>query len=195
MAKRKGNPLKRKTGSREYRAICWVSAEGQTEKDYLQMDIFRTSDIIIRFPRNIHPGRRNPTAVLKRFHKAMRTEEFREGDEAWIIVDVDTWDETEFSQLLDWTKEDPRHHLAISNPKFELFLIMHFERGGGCTTPQIVGAVLKRHAPRCSGGGHEPAHPARCQGRHPQCRDRARPHRQPHPRAQSGRRPPGWPGD
>ena len=45
MAKRKGNPLKRKTGSREYRAICWVSAEGQTEKDYLQMDIFRTSDI------------------------------------------------------------------------------------------------------------------------------------------------------
>ena len=47
MAKRKGNPLKRKTGSREYRAICWVSAEGQTEKDYLQMDIFRTSDIII----------------------------------------------------------------------------------------------------------------------------------------------------
>ena len=53
-----------------------------------------------------------------------------------------------------------------------------------------IGAVLKRHAPRCSGGGHEPAHPARCQGRHPQCRDRARPHRQPHPRAQSGRRPP-----
>ena len=150
MAKRKGNPLKRKTGSREYRAICWVSAEGQTEKDYLQMDIFRTSDIIIRFPRNIHPGRRNPTAVLKRFHKAMRTEEFREGDEAWIIVDVDTWDKTEFSQLLDWTKEDPRHHLAISNPKFELFLIMHFERGGGCTTPQKVDAVLKRHMPRYS---------------------------------------------
>ena len=65
----------------------------------------------------------------------MRAEEFREGDEAWIIVDVDTWDETEFSQLLDWTKKDPRHHLAISNPKFELFLIMHFERRGGCPTP------------------------------------------------------------
>ena len=53
-----------------------------------------------------------------------------------------------------------------------------------------IGAVLKRHVPRCSGGGHGPAHPARCQGRHPQRRDRARPHRQPHPRAQSGRRPP-----
>lgn len=36
-----------------------------------------------------------------------------------------------------------------------------------------IGAVLKRHVPRCSGGGHEPAHPARCQGRHPQCQDRA----------------------
>ena len=53
-----------------------------------------------------------------------------------------------------------------------------------------ISAVLKRHVPRCSGGGHGPAHPARCQGRHPQRRDRARPHRQPHPRAQSGRRPP-----
>lgn len=27
---------------------------------------------------------------------------------------------------------------------------MHFERGGGCTTPQKVDAVLKRHMPRYS---------------------------------------------
>ena len=74
----------------------------------------------------------------------MRTEEFREGDEAWIIVDVDTWDETEFSQLLDWTKEDPRHHLAISNPKFELFLIMHFERA--------VGVPRLKKLTQCSNG-------------------------------------------
>ena len=148
MSRRKNNPLKRKTDSRKYRAICWVSAEGQTEKDYLQMGVFRNSNTIIRFPRNIHPGRRNTTAVLKRFHKAMRTERFRKGDEAWVVVDVDTWDKAEFSQLLGWVKEDSRHHLAISNPKFELFLVMHFEKGDGCTTPQKVDAMLKRHLPQ-----------------------------------------------
>ena len=88
MAKRKGNPPRRKTGGRGHRAACRVSAEGQTEG-----------------------------AVDRRGTQAAR---------AAMLV----------------------------------------------------------------GGGHEPAHPARCQGRHPQCQDRARPHRQPHPRAQSGRRPP-----
>lgn len=58
----------------------------------------------------------------------MRTEDFRKGDEAWIVVDVDTWGDVEFAELLSWAASDPRHHLAISNPKFELFLVMHFER-------------------------------------------------------------------
>ena len=33
----------------------------------------------------------------------------------------DEWDDAEFAELLAWAKVDPRHHLAISNPKFELF--------------------------------------------------------------------------
>nr|WP_255464386.1 RloB domain-containing protein [Adlercreutzia sp. ZJ138] len=33
----------------------------------------------------------------------------------------------------------------MSNPKFELFLVMHYEQGKGCTTPQKVDAALKRH--------------------------------------------------
>ena len=78
----------------------------------------------------------------------MRTEDFRKGDEAWIVVDVDTWGDDEFAELLSWAASDSRHHLAVSNPKFELFLVMHFERGNGCTTPQKVDAALKRHWPR-----------------------------------------------
>lgn len=140
--------LKRKTGGREYRAVCWVSAEGQTEKDYLRMDAFKGASMAVKFPKDVHPDRRNPAAVLKRFQKAMRTEDFRKGDEAWIVVDVDTWGDVEFAELLSWAASDPRHHLAISNPKFELFLVMHFERGNGCTTPQKVDATLKRYWPR-----------------------------------------------
>lgn len=149
MARRtKKNTLKRKTGGREYRDVCWVSAEGWTEKDYLRMDVFKNAPVAVRFPKDIHPDRRNPAAVLKRFQKAMRTEDFRKGDEAWIVVDIDMWKEEEFAELLNWAESDSRHHLAISNPKFELFLVMHFERGSGCTTPQKIDATLKRYWPR-----------------------------------------------
>lgn len=89
-----------------------------------------------------------PRRGTQRCAKAMRTEDFRKGDEAWIVVDVDTWGDDEFAELLSWAASDSRHHLAVSNPKFELFLVMHFERGNGCTTPQKVDAALKRHWPR-----------------------------------------------
>lgn len=64
------------------------------------------------------------------------------------MVDVDDWGEDEFAQLLAWEASDDRHHLAVSSPKFELFLVMHFEKGNGCTTPEKVDATLKRHWPR-----------------------------------------------
>jgi hypothetical protein len=112
------------------------------------MAVFKGTDMSVRFPKDIHPDRRNPKQVLKRFQKAMRTEDFRKGDEAWIVVDVDDWNDAEFAELLAWAKSDPRHHLAISNPKFELFLVMHYERGNGCTTPQKVDAALKKNWPR-----------------------------------------------
>lgn len=149
MSKRKNNTLTRKKAFREYRPICWISAEGHTEQDYFGMNVFKCQDgPAIRFPKNIHPDRRNPSQVLKRFEKAMRTEDFRRNDEAWIVVDVDTWDQKEFDELFAWEAADTRHHLAISNPKFELFLLMHFETALGCTTPQKVDQTLKRYMPR-----------------------------------------------
>lgn len=36
----------------------------------------------------------------------------------------------------------------MSNLKFELFLVLHFEKGNGYTTPEKVDAVLKKHWPR-----------------------------------------------
>ena len=145
MARKRQDTLSRRTGTRKYRPVCWVSAEGQTERDYLRMAAFKDAPVSVRFPKDIHPGRRNPAQVLKRFVKAMREEDFRKGDEAWVVVDVDEWDESEFAGLLAWAKSDSRHHLAISNPKFELFLVMHFEKGNGCTTAPSVDAALKRH--------------------------------------------------
>lgn len=148
MGKRKNDSLKRRVGTREYRNVLWISAEGQTEKDYFQMNVFRDTAMQVRFPKNVHPDRRNPHQVLKRFQKALRSEDFRKNDEAWVVVDVDNWDSSEFDELVAWAESDSRHHLAISNPKFELFLLMHFGPAKGCTTSQKVDTALKRQLPR-----------------------------------------------
>lgn len=148
MARKKGGLAARRTSVREYRDVCWVSAEGTTERDYLGMAAFKGAPVSVRFPKNTHPNRHNPAAVLKRFEKALRENDFRVGDEAWLVVDVDEWSEAELVELLAWEASDARHHLAVSNPKFELFLVMHFEKGSGCTTPEKVDAVLKKHWPR-----------------------------------------------
>lgn len=149
MARKMNNTLERKKPTREYRKICWISMEGQTERDYLNMNVFRNRpDVTVRFVKDIHPGGRNPCQVLNRLQKALKKEDFRNGDEAWLVVDVDEWDDTEFAKLLEWVKKDSRHHLAISNPKFELFLVMHFERGNGYTTSQKVDAALKKYLPK-----------------------------------------------
>lgn len=148
MARKKNKTLKRKVSSRTYRDVCWVSTEGQTEKDYLSMDIFKSAEVVLKFPQDVHPARRNPMAVLKRFEKALRQNDFRKNDEAWLMIDIDEWDISELDILLEWENKDSRYHLAISNPKFELFLLFHFEKGSGCTTATIVDDRIKRFLPR-----------------------------------------------
>lgn len=145
MPKKQRKDLRRKPATREYRRVCWISAEGKTERDYFSMEAFKRSPYAIRFPKDIHPNRRNPAAVLKRFQKMLKDEDFRKGDVAWLVVDVDSYDASELKQLVDWERESPRHHVAISNPKFELFLVLHFGSASGCTTPNAVDAELKKH--------------------------------------------------
>lgn len=148
VAKRKKDTLKRKERCRNYRNICWMSSEGHTERDYFGMDAFKEASMRVRYPENVHPHRHDPSQVLKRFQKALRAQDFRSGDEAWILIDVDEWNRADIVDLLKWAEADSRHHVAISNPKFELFLVMHFERGKGCTTSYAVDSALKKHMPR-----------------------------------------------
>ena len=146
MGKRKNNTLVRQTGRRAYRPVCWVSAGGATERDYFRMAVFKDARASVKYPKNVHPSRRNPAAVLKRLQKEIGSEELRDGDEAWVVVDVDDY-EGELGDLLEWCDSHPGFHLAVSNPKFELFLVMHFEKANGCTTAAKVDAALKRHMP------------------------------------------------
>lgn len=144
MARRKVNTLSRKKPSKRQKDVCWISSEGTgTEYDYYSMDVFKEVPVSIKHPRNVHPKKREPIQVLKRLKEQLAKEDFRKGDEAWVVVDVDTWKESELDELYKWEASDSRYHVAVSNPKFELFLLMHYDDAKGCTTPSKVDAKLK----------------------------------------------------
>lgn len=148
MGKRRNDTLARKQPTREYRKIFWVNTEGQTEQDYLQMDIFKKMETAtIKMPKRVHPGKTNPKQVLQRLKDEIKRGSFRKDDEAWVAIDVDTWSSKDIQEVIDWANANDRYNVVISNPKIELFLIMHFEKGNGCTTDATVDKRLSRYLP------------------------------------------------
>jgi len=82
-----------------------------------------------------------PGQVLNRVKRA----EKKKGDQVWLVVDRDTWDEGELNQVFQECVEND-YSMTLSNPKFEYWLLLHFEDGnnvnaGNCT------ARLKAHLP------------------------------------------------
>lgn len=142
----KGSPLARRGATREYRKVFWVGTEGRTERDYFAGVPFRVDGAVVQFPA-ARSDKTNPRQVLTHFLKALKGRNVRKGDERWLVVDTDQWTQADFSELIRWQNDDSKNHLAISNPKFELFLVMHYGEADGCTTAAGVDRVLKKHIP------------------------------------------------
>jgi hypothetical protein len=75
----------------------------------------------------------------------------RMGDEAWLVVDTDCWTEVQLNELRTWVSQtDERHFrrgLALSDPKFEYWLLLHFEDSGVVNSKDCT-RKLKNHLPR-----------------------------------------------
>jgi hypothetical protein len=76
----------------------------------------------------------SPQAVLKKMKKRLEQASLKNDDEAWLVIDKDQWQDEQIRQLYNWSQEKPNYHLAVSNPCFELWLLLHFDNGDGCAT-------------------------------------------------------------
>lgn len=65
-------------------------------------------------------------------------------DEAWIVVDTDKRSKQEFAEICDWARKTRNHHVALSNPMFEYWLILHYK---GRRTSVAKAKSTKRPAP------------------------------------------------
>jgi hypothetical protein len=107
----------------------------------LNQTLFRT--IVFEFP-----GSRNhnsdPGSVLKALKQAIKNRKDITG--AWVIVDTDNWQTEQFDKLYEWEKQNSIHGLAISNPCFELWLLLHFTDNFP-PTQKLVKEALEKEFP------------------------------------------------
>ena len=122
-----GSKFYRDYGKRRYARIYFISTEGAvTEPQYFNR--FKSDSIRIECIRAI--GNSSPQGVLQRMVKRLDCMSLRAGDEAWLVVDKDRWSDEQLQPLYEWSNEKGKkivnRGLAVSNPKFELWLLLHF---------------------------------------------------------------------
>ncbi len=132
---------------RRYAKIIAIACEGKkTEPDYLSALGWRNDSLNVVKLRRRHKG--NPLSVLDRAKKYVKNNTLQKDDEVWVVVDVDNWKVSELRDLISWRNANKKQFgVAISNPKFEYWLLLHFETGSGIRGVSSLKSRLNNHLP------------------------------------------------
>ena len=142
-------PLKRRNfrrplGERRYRKLFLIATEGvKTEPQYFA--ILNDRYAVIHVVKSNHHS--SPLQVLKRIKDRLKRETLKNSDEAWLVVDKDQWQDEQLAQLHAWSQDADNYGFALSNPKFEYWLLLHFEDGTKISSSRECSARLKNHLP------------------------------------------------
>lgn len=138
--------FQRPLGERRYRKLFVIAAEGvKTEPQYFA--IFNDQQAVIRVNCLKGSNDSSPPQVLKRMEDHLRREDLKSSDEAWLVVDKDQWTDEQLALLHAWSLKRDNYGFALSNPKFEYWLLLHFEDGTGIKSSQDCSDRLKRYIP------------------------------------------------
>ncbi len=136
--------FQRPQGERRYRKLFVIAVEGvKTEPQYFA--IFNDQQSVIQVKCLKGNLKSSPPQVLKRMEDHLRRERLRISDEAWLVVDKDQWTDKQLARLHDWAQASDNYGLALSNPKFEYWLLLHFEDGDDIASSQDCNDRLKRY--------------------------------------------------
>ena len=103
-----------------------VSTEGmRTEPEYFEhLNYLYGAAVIEPIPRD---SKSSPLNVLEAMKQHVKVNKLGENVILWLVVDIDKHPEIQFEKIHNWCNENPEYNLAISNPCFELWLILHHE--------------------------------------------------------------------
>ena len=125
----------RRAPARQQRPPVRLYLEGETENRY-----FADLCTRLKLPVRIWPGLKQASRVVERAVKDLRRSR---GDDApiWCVFDH------EHPNMADTLDHADRHHIrcAVSNPCFELWLLLHFQEPPGARNAKSLLDMLKKH--------------------------------------------------
>jgi len=142
----KRRQFRRPSGQRRYRRLFFVAAEGRnTEPSYFAILNDQQSTVHVKC---LKGGKDSaPIYVLKRLDDYLKEERLKPTDEAWLVVDKNHWPDEQLHILYTWSTKKPNYGFAVSNPKFEYWLLLHFEDGDNVADSRDCSARLRRYLP------------------------------------------------
>lgn len=138
--------FQRPLGERRYKKLFLIAAEG-VKTEPLYFSIFTDDSAIVRVSCLKGKHDSSPPHVLKRMTDYLQIEGLKSSDEAWLVVDKDQWTEEQLLQLHQWSLLHESYGFALSNPKFEYWLLLHFEDGTGITSTRDCTVRLNHWIP------------------------------------------------
>lgn len=124
---RKKRPLDREAKHvRDASLVVIASEDRYAVRQYF--DFFESTRIQFRVLETLD-GKSSPEHVLERLNEYIKAFEIGEGDAFWVVCDCDHWAEANHIQNLTHVlRECRKKHIevAISNPCFDLWLLLHF---------------------------------------------------------------------
>ena len=145
MPKKRRN-FRRAIGKRPYKKIFIIAVEGyKTEPQYFSIFSDEDSEIKIKCLKSKYKS--SPPQILKNMENYLNGVNFYHSDEAWIVVDKDSWTDDQLIQLFNWGQSSNNYGFALSNPNFEYWLLLHFEDGNDIHDSRSCNSRLKRYLP------------------------------------------------
>lgn len=117
----------RPTAFRDAKLVI-IACEGETEVVYFEAlrDYITLRNVSIHvLPKKKRDS--NPQAVFDQLDEFARSLDLEAQDELWIVIDRDKWTEQMLAQVAQYCVQKENMRLAVSNPCFELWLLLHFE--------------------------------------------------------------------
>lgn len=142
--------LSRPHATRAYRKIFLIAVEGEkAEIDYLNM--FKKDPTLMLSIKCLNcKNGAEPQNILEQMQKFLAEIEPLKTDEIWLVADKDQWTYEQLFELYQWTQQCESRHFVLSNPKFEYWLLLHFEEGYDILSSADCDAKLKQHIPNLS---------------------------------------------
>lgn len=131
--------LKRRKDFKPQRALFLIVGEGEvTEKEYFDiLSEFCKTRINVKYvtPKKHHGG--NCKALVQTMNDEIKAKsDSLKQDENWIVADIeDPGKSRDITPLITWCDKASHNYLGLTNPQFENWLLLHFQKGMSSNDP------------------------------------------------------------